>query len=448
MNPAPSGSPHGVTMRATPISLAAVAAFAASATLATPSARAATDPPELASWLINTDGRTGYGGILADVQHVFYSDSFVYVESTGIPAYAIGPWPGNPNTPANQGWRFKIARSPQEAPSPVATPLGQIGLWRNGVVMFNALDARSYLNRGVWHQNAVVAEASGFDACLGHPTGTRIYHHHQNPRCLYSAPDTTVHSPLLGYAFDGYPVYGPDGYANPDGSGGVRRIRTSYRARDITARTTLPDGTVLDPADYGPPVSPTYPLGYYVEDFEFVPDLGDLDQHNGRFAVTPEYPGGTYAYAVTVHADGSSAYPYIVGPRYRGVVVPGNTGPGGGHVTISEPVTEYLPPTGGVTPPGGGEAPAAGPGIRLAGAAAPNPATSTTAVRLSLREPARVRLRLVDIAGRQVRLAGDELLGAGTHSVPLELSGLAPGVYFVEARAGRSVASARVIVVR
>ena len=200
----------------------------------------------------------------------------------------------------------------------------------------------SYNNLDIWHQNAIVVEAASFDSCLGHPAPMGRYHHHQNPRCLYTA-GASSHSPLLGYAFDGYPIYGPYAYANTDGTGGIVRIRTSYRLRNITQRTTLPDGTVLSPSQYGPPVSSTYPLGYYVEDFEYVAGLGDLDTYNGRTTVTPEYPASTYAYFVTIDAAGASAYPYALGPRYYGVVATDNL-TSMGHVTISESVSDYTPP--------------------------------------------------------------------------------------------------------
>ncbi|MDQ3818636.1 MAG: YHYH protein, partial [Acidobacteriota bacterium] len=206
---------------------------------------------------------------------------------------------------------------------------------------FNALDAMSYQNQNIWHQNAVVVEAPSFDNCLGHPQQTGSYHHHQNPRCLYTA-DSTQHSPLLGYAYDGFPIYGPYGYANVNGTGGIKRMASSYRLRSITQRRTLADGTTLSASQYGPDVSSTYPLGYYAEDYEYVSGLGDLDQYNGRFTVTPEYPNGTYAYFVSVNADGSSAYPYIIGPKYYGVVATDNI-TSHGQVTVSEPVTTYNP---------------------------------------------------------------------------------------------------------
>jgi hypothetical protein len=305
-------------------------------------AQAVSDPPALAVWMRNTTGATGYNNIAANVQQVRYSDNYVYINSTGIPSYSIGPWAGNPNTASNQNYVLKIPRHPvQNTGARTSTPLGAIGVWKNGVVMFNALDAMSYQNQNIWHQNAVVVENPSFDSCLGHPQQTGAYHHHQNPRCLYTA-DATQHSPLLGYAYDGFPIYGPYGYKNADGTGGIKRVASSYRLRNITQRHTLADGTTLSASQYGPDVSNTYPLGYYAEDYEYVSGLGDLDQYNGRFTATPEYPNGTYAYFVTINADGSSAYPYIIGPQYYGVVATENI-TAHGQVTITESVTTYNP---------------------------------------------------------------------------------------------------------
>ena len=68
---------------------------------------------------------------------------------------------------------------------------------------------------------------------------------------LYTPIPTRI--PLLGYAFDGYPIYGCFGYDDPaDPNSGIRRIESSYATRNITVRETLPDGTVLQPAQYGP----------------------------------------------------------------------------------------------------------------------------------------------------------------------------------------------------
>jgi hypothetical protein len=291
--------------------------------------------PTVTSWILNPGGETGYGGYLSNVESVYYTPTDVYVSAACIPGYDIGPWTANPNTPANQNFVFKITRSPvQNTGALVNTPLGHVGVWRNGVSIFNARDGMSYNNQGVWNRDALVWEGISFDDCLGHAAGNGEYHHHVSPNCLYDHLNDAVHSELIGYAFDGFPIYGAHGFANADGSGGITRMRSSYQLRTISARTTLPNGTALNTDQYGPAIAGQYPLGAFLEDYEFVPGLGDLDVHNGRFAVTPEYPEGTYAYFVTLNEQYTPAYPYVLGPTYYGTVQAGNTGPMSGHNII------------------------------------------------------------------------------------------------------------------
>ena len=297
--------------------------------------------PVIYSWKINLTGQTGYNGISANVQQVRYSANYVYVNCTDVPAYSIGPWPNNPNDVTNQNYLFKIKRNPtQNTGTQTATALVHIGVFVNGVSIYNAKDAFSYNSLGIWNQNAVIVEASSFDACLGHPPQSGEYHHHQNPHCMYDAVPTE-HSPILGFAFDGFPIYGPYAYTNTNGTGAIARMKSSYRKRSISVRHTLADGTVLNTNQYGPNVNGQYPLGYYIEDYEYVNELGHLDGHNGRFAITPDYPNGTYAYYVTIDSLGATEYPYIIGPKYYGILETVNVGPGSGHATISETVTNY-----------------------------------------------------------------------------------------------------------
>jgi hypothetical protein len=400
----------------------------------------ASDPPEMASWKLNLTGVTGYGGLPANVQRVRYSTGSVYINCSSIPEYSIGPWPGNPNTPTDQAYLLRFPRSPVEnTGAKTSTPLGPIGAWSNGVAIFNALDARSYDNQNIWHQNAVVVEAPSFDACLGHPAPSGTYHHHQNASCLYGA-NPSWHSPLLGYAFDGFPVYGPYGYLDPDGSGGIARIRSSYALRDITVRQTLPDGTVLTPSQYGPPVSSTYPLGYYVEDFEYIGGRGELDAYNGRFAVTPEYPAGTYAYYTTVDSAGNSEYPYEVGPRYYGVVATDDI-TAHGHVTISEPVADYLPPAG----IGDTERGALGLVLRQS---YPNPGAGMTSIGFTLPAAAHVTLKLYDVAGHEMMTLSDGMRPAGVNTVVFDASRFPAGVYFYRLRTGGRTQARQLLILR
>jgi hypothetical protein len=295
--------------------------------------------PAITSWILSAS-QTGYNGISANVQSVNYTNSDVYVTCTCIPGYDVGPWTANPNTPANQNFCFKIARTPEEnTGTKTKTPLGHVGVWTNGVSVFNALDAQSYNNQNVWFRNAYFFEGVSFDNCLGHPAPNGEYHHHVNPVCLYDQLTTTVHSPIVGYAFDGFPIYGAYGYTNTDGTGAIKRMTPSYRTRNIANRTTLPNGTAASSA--GPAVNTQYPLGAFIEDFEHVQGLGDLDEHNGRFAITPDYPNGTYAYYVTIDEDANPIYPYSLGATYYGTLPSGNTGPQSGHNTVPANATHF-----------------------------------------------------------------------------------------------------------
>lgn len=288
--------------------------------------------PEITSWIINPGGEIGYNSIPSNVQTVQYSTGNVYVSCTCIPGYDIGPWTGNPNTPANQNFVFKITRNPQQnTGAGTNVGLGHIGVWSNGVSIFNVSDGMSYNNSGVWNRNAYYWEGPSFDECLGHPQQTGEYHHHVSPKCLYDVTDSTVHSPIIGYAFDGFPVYGAYGYTNTNGTGAIKRMRSSYVVSSATTRAN------------GPAVGPGYPAGCFIEDHVYNAGSGDLDQRNGRFCVTPDYPNGIYAYFVTIGDDLLPVFPYTFYGTYYGVVQAGNTGPGSGHVTITEPTTVYTP---------------------------------------------------------------------------------------------------------
>lgn len=201
---------------------------------------------------------------------------------------------------------------------------------------------------GIWRRNAAYGEVQTFDSCQGHQTNTGTYHYHVNPLCLRAELGDNVvlarnsrigavyqektsgftHSPILGWAQDGYPIYGPYGYTDPANSASpVKRMVSSYQLRSITARTSLPDWSLpnhasvsqqLTSTQYGPAVGTQYPLGRYLEDYDFIQGLGDLDRYNGRTTVTPDFPNGTYAYFVTLDSAGNPAFPYILGGQYYG----------------------------------------------------------------------------------------------------------------------------------
>ncbi len=341
--------------------------------------------PAITSWLQNPAGVTGRHYVngnstpitdatLANVQTVQYSANWVYVSTQGIPAYVTGPFlDGNPSIASAQNAIFKFPLAPvQNTSTSTATSGGNIGVFINGVAFFDYRDGASWQNstsslRGgpfggmgdnVWNRDAVVGERLGFDCSKGHPAMGN-YHHHQNPSAfkldlnvistvcnLYDADglyaiDSTQHSPLLGFAYDGFPVYGAYAFQNADGTGPVVRMKSSYHLRSISTRTTYANGSSVTP---GPAVSSNYPLGYFREDYEYIPtSVGTpdyLDEHNGRFCITPEYPLGVYCYFATVDEGWNSAYPYLVGPTYYGVKSASKV------MSITEATTIYSPTTG------------------------------------------------------------------------------------------------------
>jgi autotransporter-associated beta strand protein len=357
----------------------------------------------------------------SDIQRVVYSNTSVYLYATGMPSYVAGNWL-TPNGQQYNFWpinRAAIHRLPRTPSIPVTKQKtnGSGGVMLNGVSIWANGDAQSYDNTGspnattatiagsgdgIWNRLAGQAEDFNFDPAKGHQPPNGAYHNHVNPLGLryqlgdhvtYNSSSKTyaegtgnpsAHSPLIGFANDGLPIYGPYGYTtatNPNS--GVRRMISGFVKRNgqttnlttglpntnvsasggATGRTTLPvwaasvqgRSATLASTEYGPrsdatyangPVNVACTVGIFAEDYDYLGDLGytqgthfDLNRQNVRWCVTPEYPSGTYAYFVCINADGTTAFPDIINQEYFGTA-PGN---GQGTVTsISESVTEYL----------------------------------------------------------------------------------------------------------
>lgn len=333
--------------------------------------------PVITQWIQNHDGNTGShyvagnstpidDGVLANVQSVDYSDTWVYVSATGIPAYITGPFQdGNPSLATDQNAIYRFPLNPTEnTGTSTSTTGGNIGVFINGVSLFDWRDGVAWNNNTNslcggpgnapcpggpmatqnWNRDAVPAEMDGFDCAKAHPANGN-YHHHQNPSAFnldimvlsdvcdtYPADglyviNTNEHSPLIGFAYDGFPIYGAYAYANTNGTGGIVRMQSSYELN--SSSTTRANG---------PNINTTYFNGYFREDYTYNSSHTEdyyLDEHNGRFAITPEYPNGTYAYYATVDANHNSAYPYAVGPTFYGNVTASKMN------SINEATTNY-----------------------------------------------------------------------------------------------------------
>ena len=135
-----------------------------------------------------------------------HDDRFLIVKSQGYPNHptAIFPNSGNPNSIRVQDFTFRLPLEPKLAGKITRVPMGPIGMALNGVVFFNPFEAGG--------MNAVEGYSEVWlDSCCGHPQQHGVYHYHKYPSCVKSpfADDGKQHSPVIGFAFDGFPIYGP-----------------------------------------------------------------------------------------------------------------------------------------------------------------------------------------------------------------------------------------------
>jgi hypothetical protein len=434
--------------------------------------------PEITSWLQNTTETGSYytngnstatsNNIVVNCQIIEFSDEWVYVSTNGVPSYPTGPFnDGNPSNALSQDAIYRFARIPQEnTGTKTETNPGNIGNFINGVSLFDYRDGTAWnpntnsfcggpgnptcpggpMSEQDWNRDAVVYELAGFDCAKGHPAMGN-YHHHQNPSAfdldleviseicnLYDADglyviDPSEHSPLLGFANDGFPIYGAISFTSADGTGDLTRILSGYQLRDITIRNTHADGTAVTD---GAPINSTYPLGTFREDYEWVSHNGQtqyLDAHNGRFAVTPEYPEGTYAYYTTVNANHNSVYPYVIGPTFFGNV-------DGGRVdAINETTTVYSNPLG-LTEVSFSES-----NISIF----PNPTADVIAIQLNNLVETTVDIELFDVRGKLINTTA---IHPGGTIAFFDIQTLYDGTYFIKLSNGTKLTTKKVLIKR
>ena len=234
------------------------------------------------------------------------TDGFRVIESNDIPKHTVGRFPnrGNPNAIAAQNWTIKIPLQP--IPNDTVTPLHQstnhgppnmpFGVGVNGV-LFEPGTAEFWMGDRTadWNYEALGgAVGLGLDANHAHVQPGGIYHYHGLPTGLleelgFTAGeiDDNTHSPLIGLAADGFPVYYAFGYQQADDpKSSVVKLTTSFRLK----QGQRPSGSAGPGGRYD---------GAFIQDYEYALGTGDLDECNGRFCVTPEFPEGTYAYFFT-----------------------------------------------------------------------------------------------------------------------------------------------------
>ena len=171
-------------------------------------------------WLNETDGtfdltqKPTIDGHVVHVSELEIAIAGAHRRITGnaLPDHTTGQFPvarsddayyydRNPNRIQAHRFQTSLPLDPTFDESPNCVPMGAIGIMLTGAVLFNALDARG--------ENALAHEI--LDACQGHPQRSGLYHYHGKSPCQDDPAASTEHSALIGYAFDGFGIYGYHG---------------------------------------------------------------------------------------------------------------------------------------------------------------------------------------------------------------------------------------------
>lgn len=214
-------------------------------------------------------------------------EDYIYINSNGIADHETGDFPnsGNPNSISAQDYSFRITRNPQVASSVTAIKIPGVAV--NGVI-FDPGTAERWEGNDEWSYEAIQDMIDlGLDDSNAHVQPSGAYHYHGIPEGIVEGEEGLDHSSLVGFAADGFPVYARYGY-NQDGM--VVELETSWKIKEGSRPSDGP------PGEYD---------GTFTQDFEYLEGMGDLDECNGMFTETPDYPEGTYAYFLT------DEFPYI-----------------------------------------------------------------------------------------------------------------------------------------
>jgi len=225
------------------------------------------------------------------------------IYTNNIPAHQYGPFIGA-NTISGHDFEYSMCLYPElttNSTSIIENPSSQgcgggliFGVSDQGInyspfarlYFTNPDTAEENLN---WHIEADFT--LNMDLNGGHVNNVSRYHYHNIPIDYFNNDlniDGSEHSPILGYAADGFPIYYKYLYTDEtDSNSGISAFQSSYQLR---AGVRSGDGTTAPNGTYD---------GTYVEDYEYVATLSNLDECGGRFGITPDYPNGTYYYVLT-----------------------------------------------------------------------------------------------------------------------------------------------------
>ena len=283
-------------------------------------------------------GEYSTANVLTDIDERIYNDdesvnnfsiyswssdgSHRILNGNGIPNHEVGTFPNskNPNTITEQSVSERFTLCPTIISESGLDVVGQavaIAYALNSVKFDPATAGRCNdegicrlaRGEGNWNIEALGHETFDFGDDMNHahvqPNGS--YHYHGVPELLIEFLGSNKGMTLVGWASDGFPVYARYGFSDPlDENSTVISLKPSYKLKDIpdSGRPTLLTELIGGKQGSSYPNTPI-PMGAFTQDFEYIEGHGDLDQCNGRYGVTPEFPEGIYYYVV------SDDFPYF-----------------------------------------------------------------------------------------------------------------------------------------
>ena len=199
------------------------------------------------------------------------------IAANNIPNHNVGSFPNGSVTAQNNV--YAVDATPTKGSTKYITLGTSFGVAVNGVT-FDPLAVEFY-ERGGQDWNYVALNGAirlGLDTQTGHIQGGGEYHYHGIAQSLLSSLgySSSSHSPLIGYAADGFPIYALSGQ-------GGQSMTSSYRLKS----GARPGGSNAPGGTYD---------GTFHADYVYVSGAGNLDECNGAMTVSAEYPSGTYAY--------------------------------------------------------------------------------------------------------------------------------------------------------
>ncbi len=228
--------------------------------------------------------------------------------ANGVPDHGVGtfPNPANPNTIAEQNVAatFTLTPTVSTTATQLGGPAGVIAFLLNGVKIDagtggscdnSGTSCSLGDNSGAWNIEALGQSSFSFgtDSNNAHVQPGGSYHYHGMPEgFITKRGGSSSTMTLIGWAADGFPIYARHGYTVATEAGSSLKVMTGSYQKVSTVSANRPSTT-------------TYALGTFAQDWTYVAGSGDLDQCNGRFGVTPEFPSGIYHYYAT------DSYPYF-----------------------------------------------------------------------------------------------------------------------------------------